>query len=588
MVDPSNPGTLYRIDLQTNPDDPQQPEFRALPSAIFCAGQSWDKAGRLVVAGGQPLNPMLPSTTAYKFDPNALASATITPGSPIVLTEGGPRIWDALGPMAIGRYYPTLITLNKDPVLLSDAHACTNPDPRDGSSSLILGGPPLVTNEGNEFWEMHSPRLTNWYCPLVPEGLSSTSGGHWPSGGLPHDDFSLHPDTDPPEPLLDTYPRAFQTEVGGRIFVAGDTDTANSPPNAPGSSWVIKLRYDSGNPDSQLWRGPTTASVPGPDPTFDRFYDSVVLLHEFDQNGPKPGRIITFGGSYDSKFYQTGGPAWVVNDEARELEQAATTDPYVEGMWRTKRPNDPPSAPMGFEPFQRVYANAIVLPTGEIFLEGGSSTDVAEIHPKLVGAESGTPVDIPIIYNPGLDAIDQGSYRLMAQNIEVEYQPGIFDHTARLYHQVALLLLDGRVFVAGGHQFADNSTRPDPRFSGEIFSPPYFFEDKPLIEDVDGVIDFGATFQVQVKPDDINDPIDRIVLLKSGSVTHHTDYDQRYIELPFSLASVPPGSIPFGSVLFDVVAPDTDLGPAGYYMLFVVEDNGTMRVPSTGTFVKLR
>jgi hypothetical protein len=67
-------------------------------------------------------------------------------------------------------------------------------------------------------------------------------------------------------------------------------------------------------------------------------------------------------------------------------------------------------------------------------------------------------------------------------------------------------------------------------------------------------------------------------LIGVGSVTHHFDYGQRYIELMTQQASCLGGNIEV------FPPPNAGVVPPGFYMLFLVDVN---RLPSVGTFVKV-
>ena len=92
------------------------------------------------------------------------------------------------------------------------------------------------------------------------------------------------------------------------------------------------------------------------------------------------------------------------------------------------------------------------------------------------------------------------------------------------------------------------------------------------------------------------DWIDAVVLLRPAAVTHHFDNDQRYIELAFSTENPMDdlsGPIPRTEEDLRITAPDDTLGPAGYYMLFVIETDGLTqyeghRVPSLAEFIKIQ
>ena len=77
----------------------------------------------------------------------------------------------------------------------------------------------------------------------------------------------------------------------------------------------------------------------------------------------------------------------------------------------------------------------------------------------------------------------------------------------------------------------------------------------------------------------------RVVLLRPAAVTHHFDYDQRYIELKinnFVYNQWNPTDVEI-----HIESPQEDLGPAGYYMLFALEKENGKRVPSEAVFIKL-
>jgi galactose oxidase-like protein len=69
--------------------------------------------------------------------------------------------------------------------------------------------------------------------------------------------------------------------------------------------------------------------------------------------------------------------------------------------------------------------------------------------------------------------------------------------------------------------------------------------------------------------------VDRVVLMRPGSVTHAFDADQRSIILEAS----------FDNGIATVTAPpDATYAPPGNYMLFLISNNG---VPSLATWVTL-
>ena len=64
-----------------------------------------------------------------------------------------------------------------------------------------------------------------------------------------------------------------------------------------------------------------------------------------------------------------------------------------------------------------------------------------------------------------------------------------------------------------------------------------------------------------------------------GSITHHSDMHQRYVELPLVTGGGVPRELP--SIQFQVPTNRNKL-PMGYFMMFLVTNVG---VPSVGKFV---
>jgi len=185
-----------------------------------------------------------------------------------------------------------------------------------------------------------------------------------------------------------------------------------------------------------------------------------------------------------------------------------------------------------------------------------------------------------------------------------------------MYHSVALLLPNGKVFVAGG---ADPNPQPLPNrgervlpwpagwggpvdvdpadfnprdysayainaainlgYTGmalnnktfEFYEPPYCFKGpRPTITEVKRNgnvtrrIEYGQTFQIltaQATSIDIN----KVSFMRPGAPTHHTDTEQRYVRLKCTK----------GAGQLDVTAvDDPKIAPPGYYMLWIVDDQG--------------
>lgn len=162
-----------------------------------------------------------------------------------------------------------------------------------------------------------------------------------------------------------------------------------------------------------------------------------------------------------------------------------------------------------------------------------------------------------------------------ATNSWATLSPAVY---ARLYHSVALLMPDGRVWTAGSNP----GTRVVERHM-EIFSPPYLFTTntsgqvilapRPSISALPPRIGYGAAFDIGTP---IAADIASVALIRLGSVTHSFDMEQRMVKLSTSVVS--------SGTLRAVAPPHSAVAPQGYYMLFLVNSRGT---PSVARFVQL-
>lgn len=196
--------------------------------------------------------------------------------------------------------------------------------------------------------------------------------------------------------------------------------------------------------------------------------------------------------------------------------------------------------------FARSRANAVVLPTREVLVLGGrTSADGAP--------ETGTLVP---------ELFDGRRWRALA-----------LAASERAYHATALLLPDASVLTAGGDHRAHDY---------QVFHPPYPFRahPRPVITSAPALLGYSGanpawhTLTFTLAP---GETFGHATLIAPGSVTHSTDFSQRYVELEATGAS---------ATSVQVRGPlDTNHAPPGYYMLFVVSAAGS---PSVASWVELR
>lgn len=198
----------------------------------------------------------------------------------------------------------------------------------------------------------------------------------------------------------------------------------------------------------------------------------------------------------------------------------------------------------------RAWSDATVLANGEVLVTGGASRRQQLRHARYAAE----------IWNPATG----------------RWRTGAKARRARLYHSSSLLLPDGSVLTAGG-----GPPGPVTNLNAEIYHPPYLFARdgsgraaaRPRIAGM-GQIRHGRSFTVDLAGDS---PIASVALVRTGSVTHSFDMDQRWQELAFTQS---------GRRLTVRGPRNTRVAPPGQYMLFVLNRAGTpsmariQRIPS--------
>jgi YVTN family beta-propeller protein len=190
---------------------------------------------------------------------------------------------------------------------------------------------------------------------------------------------------------------------------------------------------------------------------------------------------------------------------------------------------------------QRRLVNGTVLADGRVLATGGSLA-----WNEMTGVNYNAE-----IWNPTTGA----------------WQLGPPEARARLYHSTAVLMPDASVLVAGG-----GAPGPQNNTNIEVYYPSYLynaaggFATRPVIDEAPGTVDIGETFDVDMTG---TGAVSRVVMIKTASVTHSWNMEQRFIELTYQQE---------GSRLRVQAPTHAADAPPGFYMLFAFNAAGVPAV----------
>lgn len=210
---------------------------------------------------------------------------------------------------------------------------------------------------------------------------------------------------------------------------------------------------------------------------------------------------------------------------------------------------------------RRRQHNLTTLADGSVLATGGQSTNngggLVDLNNPVLAAERWDPAT--------------GAWSLLASAA-----------VARQYHSIALLLPDATVATGGGGICGVCQQVGYLRKDMEFFTPPYLYKRdgsglaaRPEITSAPGAIAYDTPFSVGAT---VAAPATRIAkagLVRLGAPTHGEDQGQRYVPLTFSAS---------GTSLTLTGPNNPNEAPAGYYMLFLVDDQG---VPSVAKILQL-
>lgn len=202
--------------------------------------------------------------------------------------------------------------------------------------------------------------------------------------------------------------------------------------------------------------------------------------------------------------------------------------------------------------FPRLHLNAVLLPDRTVLVTGGSLKQEDQPLARLQAE----------IFDPAT-----GSWTPVARS-----------QVPRLYHSTAVLLPDGRVVAAGGNPEGGAHVQwdedPEEEMRLELYSPPYLFRGpRPTIGAVPTEWSYGQTVAI---PSPQAGRLRWAHLMRPCVTTHSFDGSQRLVDLP--IASQAAGVVKAG------VPQNRNVAPPGWYMLFVVSQEG---VPSVASWIHL-
>eukprot|EP00179_Madagascaria_erythrocladioides_P009871 CAMPEP_0198315238 /NCGR_PEP_ID=MMETSP1450-20131203/5580_1 /TAXON_ID=753684 ORGANISM="Madagascaria erythrocladiodes, Strain CCMP3234" /NCGR_SAMPLE_ID=MMETSP1450 /ASSEMBLY_ACC=CAM_ASM_001115 /LENGTH=503 /DNA_ID=CAMNT_0044018345 /DNA_START=113 /DNA_END=1624 /DNA_ORIENTATION=- len=203
--------------------------------------------------------------------------------------------------------------------------------------------------------------------------------------------------------------------------------------------------------------------------------------------------------------------------------------------------------------YHRAFMNAVLAPTGDVYVFGGQSNN-QQWNDSL-------SVLVPEVYNP-------------ATNI---WTPLASMATPRNYHSTAILLHDGRMFVGGGGLCGWDCEVNHKNH--EIFTPPYLLEVDGITRRPQGTfllhpptVTPGVAFTVQVN---LPEPLAYFMWIRHYSVTHSISTDQR----GFRAVSQP--DLAYDTYHYITPEANRNIMTPGNWFLFAVTTSGTPSLAAT-------
>ncbi|MHB8629030.1 MAG: galactose oxidase-like domain-containing protein [Aggregatilineales bacterium] len=479
---------------------------------LFCSGHAFLPDGRLLVAGGTE-QWFLPDA-----DPNPHHSHFTGLRDTWIfdVRKGAGQWWVKTGDMNLsatqpggdtgGRWYPTLVTLPSGEILAM----CGHPAIED-------------VRHNNTTPEIFDPQTGKWR--YIPGSVDSKRP------------FALGLDEE--HDYLIFYPRLHVLTNGNVLCVNLLYSISYGPASA---GWKGTPSPNHQYDEASIVFDPKTGQIQGTVTgitKLDQFYN------EIDRGAQHTTSVLLPllpEESYRERIMLCGGQNPLVADVTA-----------LPSQWQPTAPRSLPGRPV------RHHVNAVILPTGDIFVCGGLN-DPANDNSGPKQAE---------FYQPSVPSWNQAESWQAPPNDAPEKVP-------RGYHSVALLMPDGRVWTAGSSKNGASPSGPPYKDTGElrmeVYEPWYISRPRPQIASlsVPAFVQYDKEFVIEFNH---NSPIQRVAYVRTGSCTHAFNPDQRYVGLVFKPVAGQPNKLAI------TPPPNGNIAPPGYYLLFIVDDRG---VPSEG------
>ncbi|OYE01200.1 glyoxal oxidase [Nostoc sp. 'Peltigera membranacea cyanobiont' 232] len=509
----------YQSRIATRPGSPTGPGGLA-PNKyldVFCSGHALLADGRLLVGGGTSImgitDPSNPHTghwgglrESFAFDPAAIPSwqaLSLMNASPLPGANG----------KGGGRWYPSLVTLADGSVLALCGHPRVYPQNYDEANESQYPPTEDDPRHDNNSPDRYFPCSNSWAL-LSPGGLGE---------GFLHD-YAVF------------YPRVHVLPDGKLLIVQPLYTTPANGSIDPTGTWAGKsIVYDvDGQTITAGFDGPQLIESDYRNPGYAAQPTTSVLLPLLPENEYHVDVLLCGGVKTLRTSFMPGAEA-----SAHWTETTPRQAFFNQGGTMVVPP--------------RTNAVAILLPTGDVFVSGGTNA-WKNLPPNDPTFDQLFAVLAPEIYNH-----TTGTWTALTD------APA---SVPRGYHSSALLMLDGRVLTAGSEKnniFGAASAE----YRMEVFEPDYIsVPNRVTITHTPPCAAYSETFTVkyQLGAGTAFTTISRVAITRFGSCTHGFDYDQRYVGLTFTETA--PG------VLSVTAPPNGGVAPPGYYMLWLLDSGG--------------